>query len=70
MRLYNRRPNFRMKNLRKIIALFAFIFITGICITVMTVNTSLNKTETPQETVEIQKDSTYSSKTHKKIKTV
>lgn len=66
MRLYNRRPNFRMKNLRKIIALFAFIFITGICITVMTVNTSLNKTETPQETVEIQKDTLSLLKADKK----
>ena len=45
-----------MKNLRKIIALFAFIFLTGICITVITINTSLNKIETKNETVEIKKD--------------
>jgi DNA phosphorothioation-dependent restriction protein DptG len=70
MRLYNRRPNFRMKNLRKIIALFAFIFVVGIYLTIRTVNTSLNKTETPQETVEIQKDTTYLLNAEKKIKTV
>ena len=45
-----------MKNLRKIIALFAFIFVAGICITVITINTSLNKIETKNETVEIKKD--------------
>ena len=45
-----------MKNLRRIIALFAFIFLTGICITVITINTSLNKIETKNETVEIKKD--------------
>ena len=46
-----------MKNLRKIIALFIFIFIAGIFITVITVNTSLNKPEPQKETtVEIQKD--------------
>lgn len=55
-----------MKNLRKIIALFAFIFITGICITVMTINTSLNKEQTPKETVEIQKDTVYLLEAEKK----
>ena len=55
-----------MKNLRKIIALFAFIFITGICITVMTVNTSLNKENPPKETVEIQKDTLYLLEAEKK----
>jgi hypothetical protein len=45
-----------MKNLRKIIALFAFIFLIGICIAVITINTSLNKIETKNETVEIKKD--------------
>ena len=45
-----------MKNLRKIIALFIFIFFTGICISVITIISSLNKTESQQETVEIQKD--------------
>lgn len=55
-----------MKNLRKIIALFVFIFLAGIFITVITINTSLNKSETPKETVEIQKDTTYLLKAEKK----
>ena len=55
-----------MKNLRKIIALFTFIFLAGICITVMTINTSLNKTEIPKETVEIQKDTLYLLEAEKK----
>lgn len=55
-----------MKNLRKIIALFTFIFITGIYITVMTINTSLNKEHTPKETVEIQKDTLYLLEAEKK----
>ncbi len=59
-----------MKNLRKIIALFAFIFLLGIYLTIRTVNTSLNKTETPRETVIIEKDSINSLTAEKKIKTV
>lgn len=59
-----------MKKLHKIIVLFAFIFVTGIFISVITINTSLNKTDTPKETVEIQKDTTYLLKVEKKIKTV
>ena len=55
-----------MKNLRKIIVLFAVIFLTGVIVTVMTVNTSLNKTETTKETVEIQKDTLYLLKAEKK----
>ena len=55
-----------MKNLRKIIVLFAVIFIAGIFVTVITVNISLNKTETPKETVEIQKDTLYLLKAEKK----
>lgn len=55
-----------MKNLRKIIALFAFIFLTGICITVITINTSLNKSDIPKETVEIQKDTLSLLKAEKK----
>ena len=55
-----------MKNLRKIIALFAFIFIAGIGVTVLTVNTSLNKKEAPKETVEIQKDTIYLLQAEKK----
>ena len=48
-----------MKKLHKIIALFAFIFIAGIFVTVMTINTSLNKTMHTNETVDIQKDTLY-----------
>ena len=59
--------NFRMKNLRKIITLFLFIFIAGIFITVITINTSLNKIEVTNETVEIQKDTLSLLKTGKKI---
>lgn len=60
----------KMKNLRKIIALFGFIFFIGIYLTVLTVNSSLNKQEDLKETVEIQKDTTYLLKAEKKIKTV
>ncbi|WP_405610460.1 hypothetical protein [Polaribacter sp. Asnod1-A03] len=55
-----------MKNLRKIIALFLFIFIAGIYATVITVNTSLNKSEVVNKSVEIQKDTLYLLKTEKK----
>jgi hypothetical protein len=56
-----------MKNLHKIITLFLFIFIAGIFITVITINTSLNKIEVTNETVEIQKDTLFLLKTGKKI---
>jgi hypothetical protein len=46
-----------MKNLRKIIALFLFIFITGIVVTVKTVQKTLLKNELPQKTFEAKKDS-------------
>ena len=55
-----------MKNLRKIIFLFAFIFITGIFVTVITVNTSLNKSVYSNETVDIQKDTLYLLQAEKK----
>ena len=55
-----------MKNLRKIIALFIFIFVAGIFITAMTINKSLNKTEITIETVEVQNDTLYHLKTNKK----
>ena len=57
-----------MKNLRKIIALFAFIFVAGIFITVKTVNTSLNKVDKNQNqtTVEVQKDTLSLLKAEKK----
>ena len=55
-----------MKNLHKIIALFAFIFIISIISTVISINTSLNKIETTEEVVEIQKDILYLLKAEKK----
>ena len=55
-----------MKHPRKIIAFFAFIFLTGILITIITINTSLNKSEITNETVELQKDTIYFLKAEKK----
>jgi hypothetical protein len=55
-----------MKHLRKIIALFAFIFLAGIFITIITINSSLNKTEIKNETVETQKDTLYLLKAENK----
>ena len=51
-----------MKHPCKIIAFFAFIFLTSILITV---NTSLNKSEITNETVELQKDTIYFLKAEK-----
>ncbi|MGG6229708.1 hypothetical protein [Tenacibaculum sp. SDUM215027] len=53
-----------MKNLRKIIALFIFIFITGIIVTVVSINTTLNK-KTPSEVVNT-KDTLNLIKAYKK----
>jgi len=55
-----------MKKLHKIITLFAFIFVAGIFVTVMTVNTSLNKKMHTKETVDIQKDTLYLLQAEKK----
>jgi len=55
-----------MKNLHKIIALLAFIFIISIISTVFSINTSLNKIETTEEAVEIQKHTLYLLKAEKK----
>ena len=55
-----------MKNLHKIIALFAFIFIISIISTVFSINTSLNKIETTEKVVEIQKDTLYLLKAENK----
>lgn len=55
-----------MKHPCKIIAFFAFIFLTGILITIITINTSLNKSEITNETVELQKDTIYLLKVEKK----
>jgi hypothetical protein len=59
-----------MKNLRKIIALFSFIFLAGILISIITIRTSLNKKETPIETVELQKDIKYLLELETEKKTV
>lgn len=53
-----------MKHPCKIIAFFAFIFLTSILITK---NTSLNKSEITNENVELQKDTIYLLKVEKKI---
>jgi preprotein translocase subunit SecG len=55
-----------MKNLHKIIALLAFIFIISIISIVFSINTSLNKIETTEEAVEIQKHTLYLLKAEKK----
>jgi len=55
-----------MKNLRKIFALFSFIFLPGILITVILVNTTLNKNKKPKETVDVQKDTLSIRKTNNK----
>jgi len=53
-----------MKNLRKIIALFIFIFITGIIVTVISINSTLNK-KAPTEFVKA-KDTLHLIKTSNK----
>jgi len=55
-----------MKKLHKIIALFAFIFVAGIFVTVITINTSLNKSVQSSETTDIQKDTLYLLQAEKK----
>ena len=55
-----------MKNLHKIIALLAFIFIICIISALISINTSLNKIEKTEEVVEIQKDTLYLLKAKKK----
>jgi hypothetical protein len=55
-----------MKKLHKTIALFSVIFITGVVVSVITVNSSFNKKENPMETVEIQKDTLYLLQAEKK----
>ena len=55
-----------MKNLYKIITLFAIIFVAGVFLTVITINSSLNKFETQEKTVDIQRDTIYLLKAEKK----
>jgi hypothetical protein len=54
-----------MKNLRKIIALFLLIFITGTIVTIVFINQTLDKNTSP-ETVEVSKDSIRYLKSNKK----
>jgi hypothetical protein len=56
-----------MKNLYKIIFLFAVIFISGILVTVFTVNASLNKLNAPEKTMNIKKDTTALLNVERKI---
>ena len=55
-----------MKKLHKIFALFAFIFFAGVFVTIINVNTSLNKSAHSNETVDIQKDTLYLLQAEKK----
>lgn len=55
-----------MKNLRKIIALFIFIFLAGILITVININKTLDKS-IPTETVEVHRDSLPTSTVNKTV---
>jgi len=54
-----------MKNLKKIIALFLLIFITGTVVTIISINKTLEKNTSP-ETVEVSKDSIKDQKNDKK----
>jgi hypothetical protein len=56
IRLYEKTTYLKMKNLYKIITFFAIIFIAGIYLTVITVNSSLSKFETQKEIFQVQKD--------------
>ena len=54
-----------MKNLRKIIALFLFIFLVGTGIIIGSINQKLDETKSVEKT-EISKDSTLSKEKAKK----
>lgn len=54
-----------MKHLKKIIALFLLIFITGTVVTIISINKTLDKSTSP-ETVEISKDSINNHKNERK----
>lgn len=59
-----------MKNLRKIIGLFTVIFLIGIYLTVLTINTSLNKPEETEEIVKVKKDTILLLKAEEKVNAV
>jgi hypothetical protein len=58
---------FRMKNLYKIVSLFAIIFVAGIFLTVTTIKSTLNKFDALEEGVQLQKDTTDLLKVKNKI---
>ncbi|CAL2061890.1 conserved hypothetical protein [Tenacibaculum sp. 190524A05c] len=55
-----------MKNLRKIIILFLFIFLAGIVVTALSINTTLNKKE-PSKNLKTKQDTVYLIKKNKKL---
>ena len=54
-----------MKNLRKIILLFLLIFLTGIIVTALSINSTLNK-KTPTQTIKTKQDTLYLIKKSKR----
>lgn len=48
-----------MKNLRLIVLFFFSIFISGIFLTYLTINKTLNNKESKEESFHIKKDTTY-----------
>ncbi len=64
-RLYYRNNLLEVKDLRKIIALFLFIFVVGTAVIIGSINQKLDSNQT-KETVEISKDSTQSESKEKK----
>lgn len=64
-RLYYRNNLLKVKDLRKIIALFLFIFVVGTAVIIGSINQKLDQNQT-KETVEISKDSTQSELKEKK----
>ena len=55
-----------MKNLRKIIALFIFIFLAGIVITAISIDKTLDK-NVPSETSVVEKDSLKSKQSNTSV---
>ncbi len=64
-RLFSKK-SLEMKNLRKIIALFIFIFVTGIIVTVVSINSILND-KTPIEAIKPKDSINYLIKIKKSI---
>jgi hypothetical protein len=64
-RLYYRNNLLKVKDLRKIIALFLFIFVVGTAVIIGSINNKLDSNQS-KETVEISKDSAQSESKEKK----